>query len=160
MLSPDVLLVMLILCFLGLTGWLRLIRARACSRVMLLAGAGTVAGAMSRGPECGGGEGDCHRGCLIVRLRARRRVVGRRLSAGVLGSAAGAFACAGTAAGVTVVVDDGGGAGVDRVHSTCASICVDLCAGSKRDFNAIQKVTTQVPKPLSGDFTMQELSRT
>ena len=33
---------------------------------MLLAGAGTAAGAMSRGPECGGGEGDCHRGCLIA----------------------------------------------------------------------------------------------
>jgi len=48
-------------------------------------------------------------------------------------------------------VDDGGGAGVDyasiqavagvdRVHSTCASICVSLCAGSKRDFNAMQKI--------------------
>ncbi len=30
-------------------------------------------------------------------------------------------------------------AGVDRVYPTCTSICVNLCAGSKRDFNAMQK---------------------
>jgi len=30
-------------------------------------------------------------------------------------------------------------AGVDRVHSTCASICAGLYACSKRDSNAMQK---------------------
>jgi len=30
-------------------------------------------------------------------------------------------------------------AGVDQVHSTCASICAGLYACSKRDFNAMQK---------------------
>ena len=56
--------------------------------------------------------------------------------------------CAGTEAGGRWVVDDDGGAdftsmqaaaGVDRVHSTCASICAGLYACSKRDFNAMQK---------------------
>ena len=54
----------------------------------------------------------------------------------------------GVVAGATWVVDDDGGAGcmgvqaaagVDRVHSTCASICAGLYACSKRDSNAMQK---------------------
>jgi hypothetical protein len=57
----------------------------------------------------------------------------------------------GAAAGATAWVVDGDGgagvdfceiqaaAGVDRVHSICASICAGLYACSKRDSNAMQK---------------------
>ena len=60
------------------------------------------------------------------------------------------LACAGAAAGATTWVVDGDGgagadfceiqaaAGVDRVHSTCAS--AGLCACSKRDSNPCKKI--------------------
>ena len=79
--------------------------------------------------------------------RTRRRLV-FSVCAGVL--AVLVLACTGAAAGATTWVVDGDGgagvdfceiqaaAGVDRVHSTCAS--AGLCACSKRDSNPCKKI--------------------